>query len=86
MLPITTIGVQVGVADGVPNTVGVAVAVGVGLAQPPPILSVSVLATVVEPLKPPAAMIRLFPIAAPDTNERTTFMFGELVHVLLAGS
>jgi len=30
-------------------------------------------------------MIRLLPIALPATNDRTTFMFGEAVHVLLAG-
>jgi len=30
-------------------------------------------------------MIRLLPIALPDTNDRTTFMFGEAVQVLLAG-
>jgi len=30
-------------------------------------------------------MIRLFPIALPDTNDRGTFMFGEAVQVLLAG-
>ena len=74
------VGVNVGVAVGV----RVAVAVGVGVA-PPQIPSVSALATVVEPLNPPAAMIRLLPIALPDTNDRTTFMFGEAVQVLLAG-
>jgi len=74
------VGVNVGVAVGV----RVAVAVGVGVA-PPQIPSVSALATVVEPLYPPAAMIRLLPIALPATNDRTTFMFGEAVHVLLAG-
>jgi len=30
-------------------------------------------------------MSRLLPIALPDVNERTTFMFGEAVQVLLAG-
>jgi hypothetical protein len=31
-------------------------------------------------------MIRLFPIALfPDKNDRVTFMFGEAVHVFVAG-
>src|ERR1700756_2457916 len=30
-------------------------------------------------------MIRLLPIAPPPTKDRTTFIFGELVQVLLAG-
>jgi hypothetical protein len=88
------VGVAVGVCVAVAVAVGVAVgeAVGVGVAVPvgqmtaaPQTPSVSALATVVEPLYPPAAMIRLLPIAPPDTKERTTFMFGELVQVLVAG-
>ena len=78
------VAVAVGVGVGVRVAVGETVAVGVGVA-PPQIPSVSALATVVEPLYPPAAMIRLFPIALPDTNDRGTFMFGEAVQVLLAG-
>ena len=78
------VAVAVGVAVGVRVAVGETVAVGVGVA-PPQIPSVSALATVVEPLYPPAAMIRLLPIALPATNDRTTFMFGEAVQVLLAG-
>src|SRR6266404_1024337 len=77
------VNVAVGVGVRVAVAVAVAVAVGVGVA-PPQIPSVSALATVVEPLYPPAAMIGLFPIALPDTNDRGTFMFGEAVQVLLA--
>jgi hypothetical protein len=78
------VAVAVGVAVGVCVAVGLAVAVGVGV-PPPQIPSVSALATVVEPLNPPAAIIRLLPIAPPDGNDRTTFMFAELFHVLVAG-
>ena len=81
------VAVAVAVAVGVGVRVAVAVAVGVavGVAPPPQIPSVSALATVVAPLYPPAAMIRLLPIALPATNDRTTFMFGEAVQVLVAG-
>jgi hypothetical protein len=80
------VGVRVAVGVGVGVRVAVGETVGVGVGVPPPQMpSVSALATVVEPLYPPAAIIRLLPIAPPDVKERTTFMFGELVQVLLAG-
>jgi hypothetical protein len=71
---------------GVAVAVALGEAVGVGVGVPPPQMpSVSALATVVVPLYPPAAMSRLLPIAPPDVKERTVFMFGELVQVLVAG-
>jgi len=80
------VAVAVGVAVGVRVAVGLAVAVAVGVGVGPTQMpSVSALATVVEPLYPPAAMSRLLPIALPDVNERTLFMFGEAVQELLAG-
>ena len=80
------VNVAVAVAVGVNVAVGEAVLVGVcvGVGDPQ-IPSVSALATVVEPLYPPAAISRLLPIAPPDVNDRTTFMFGELLQVLVAG-
>ena len=65
--------------------VGVVVGVGVGVA-PAQTISVSALATVLDPLKPPAAIIRLLVIAPPVENDRTSFMFGEAVHVSVLGS
>jgi hypothetical protein len=41
---------------------------------------------VAEPSYPPAAIIRLLPIAPPLVNDRIPFMFGEGVHVSVAGS
>jgi len=69
------------------DPVAVAVAVGVGDTPPPAqTFSVSALATVLEPLYPPAPIIRLLPIAEPVTNDRNSFMFGELVQVSVLGS
>ena len=81
------VGVGVGVAVGVGVNVGVgeAVAVAVGVGATPQTTSASTLATVVEPVYPPAAIRRLLPIAAPDGNDRPIFMLGELVQVLGAG-
>ena len=82
MLPITTIGVQVGVADGVPNTVGVAVAVGVGVPQGTPTTLISTVLVSKLPLNPPTTRSR-FPIAAPPVKECASFMFGPVVQLLL---
>ena len=86
-LPEHGVGVGVGVAVGVGVLVGVgeAVAVAVGVGTSPQTSSVSALATDVVPVNPPAAMIRLLPIAAPDGNDRDVFRLGELVQVLVAG-
>jgi len=64
----------------------VEVAVGVGVGPPLQTASVSAVATVVPPSKPPAAIIKLSPIAPPDVNERTVFIFGELLQVSVTGS
>ena len=81
------VGVGVGVAVGIGERVGVgeAVAVAVGVGATPQTTSASTLATVVEPLYPPAAINRLLPIAAPDGNDRPMFMLGELVQLSVAG-
>ena len=87
------VGVSVGVAVGVGEAVGVgvevgvgeAVGVGVGVGVNPQIRSVSVLATVVEPLYPPALISRLLPTTAPDGNDRPVFILGALVQPLVVG-
>jgi hypothetical protein len=94
-LPEHGVGVGVGVGDavgvglavgvGVLVGVGEAVAVAVGVGASPQTPSVSALATEVEPLYPPPAIIRLLPIAAPDGNDRPVFRLGELVQVLVTG-
>jgi hypothetical protein len=75
------VGVGVNVAVGVGDRVGV----GVGVGTAAQTFSVSALATVVEASYPPAAIIRLLPMAAPDGNDRKLFMFGELAQASLAG-
>jgi hypothetical protein len=85
------VGVAVGVVEGVAVAVGVVVAVGVGVGvgvgEPwPQTSSVSALSTVVEPLYPPAAIIRPSPIVPPEGNVRTVVMFGEVVQVSVTGS
>jgi hypothetical protein len=79
--------VGVGVAVGVSVAVGVgeAVAVGVGVGVNPQMRSVSVVATVVEPLKPPALTSRLLPTTAPETKDRDVFKLGALTQVLVVG-
>jgi hypothetical protein len=76
--PSTTIGGHAGVA--------VEVGVGVGVGPPPQTASVSAVLTVAPPSKPPAAIIKLSPIAPPAANERTVFIFGELIQVSVTGS
>jgi hypothetical protein len=88
-LPEHGVGVGVGVGDavgvGVLVGVGEAVAVAVGVGASPQTRSVSALAIEVKPSYPPAAIIRLLPIAAPDGNDRPVFRLGELLQVLVAG-
>src|SRR5439155_14133691 len=60
--------------------------VGVGVGPGMHASSVSALASVNEPSKPPAAIILLLlPMNAPDVNDRTVFMFAEVVQPSVAG-
>jgi hypothetical protein len=80
------VGVDVTVGVGVVVGVTVGVAVGVREGVSTQTISFCTVATLTEPLNPPAAMSRLSPIAPAAGNERATSMLGELVHVSLAGS
>ena len=71
MLPLITIGVQVGVGVGVPHPVGTTL--------------VSTMFVSMLPLNPPTIR-RVFPTAVPPVNECGTFVFGPVVQLLLVVS
>jgi hypothetical protein len=64
----------------------VGVGVGVGVGSGMHASKTSALATEETPSKPPAAMILLLLLMnAPDVNERSTFMFAEVLQVSVTG-
>jgi hypothetical protein len=65
--------------------VAVGLAVGVGLAHPPPATLTSTEAVLLVPVYPPTATAVL-PTCVPTGNERCWFRVGPLVQLLVAGS